>query len=136
MSRPAPDLSWHLFALAIVIAGLSVLAPLAWWQAHPPGHESAHDRGRRPLARETPGRTLPAEAPLEQPELAPLGPLVADQIQIDLDPSITETPALPAPRASGTDDPLQIEATGELRLSATLARPVQPVLPDPIHIEP
>lgn len=136
MSRPAPDLSWHLFALAIVIAGLSVLAPLAWWQANPQGRKLAHSRGRGTLMREIPDRLLPSELPLDEPELAPLRSLVADQIQIDLDPSVTETPALPAPRASGTDDPLQLEATGELRLSATLARPVLPLLPDPIPVEP
>jgi hypothetical protein len=31
MTRLARPFSWHLFALALVVAGLGVLAPLAWW---------------------------------------------------------------------------------------------------------
>ena len=34
MSRMGHDFSWHVFALVMVVAGLSLLAPLAWWQAH------------------------------------------------------------------------------------------------------
>lgn len=31
MTRLARQFSWHLFALAVVVAGLGVLAPMAWW---------------------------------------------------------------------------------------------------------
>src|SRR5262249_37517344 len=72
-------------------------------------------------------------SPTMQPQVAPLGPLVADQI--DLDPSVTETPALPVSKPLITDEPLPAETIDELRLSATLARPTQPIVPDPQQLE-
>ena len=33
MSRLARESSWHLLAFVIVVAGLSVLAPVTWWHA-------------------------------------------------------------------------------------------------------
>src|SRR5262245_29193435 len=100
MTRLARDFSWHLLALAIVVAGLGTLAPLAWWHARQP---YAAMRARRatsvqinlPLAKPSPSHTRPTREPSPtQPQVASLRPPVADQI--DLDPSITETPALPS----------------------------------------
>jgi hypothetical protein len=145
MSRLGRDFSWHLLALAIVIAGLSVLAPLAWWNAAPGRRRlsSSDARGSVPSGRQRDSMTLGRqdriaipELSAEQPQVAPLGPLVADQIQIDLDPSVTETPALPVARAITAEELPKIDSTEEVRLSATLARPSQPLLPDPKAIEP
>src|SRR5262249_15631737 len=105
MSRAAQDSSWHLLAFVLVVAGLSVLAPLTWRQARPPpkatplaGRREARPQ-RNPIALDDrPSNSdgeLIAASPTIQPQVAPLGPLVADQI--DLDPSVLETPALPAP---------------------------------------
>jgi hypothetical protein len=138
MNRVARDSSWHLLALAMDVAGLSILAPLAWWHARRPVELPSHASGtplREALTRGRPDDALISRLSVPEPQVAPLRPLVADQIQIDLDPSVTETPALPAGRPGGGDDPLQAEATGELRLSATLARPTQPIVPDPKEIE-
>jgi hypothetical protein len=151
MSRVARDSSWHLFAFVIVIAGLGVLAPLAWWQAREPRliqssrsrhlpHYHIQDDVQHEPADETFELALLHTVQVSathaiddenswEPQVAPLAPLVADQI--DLDPSVTESPALPIARATVSDDPLLLEATGDLRLSATLARPSQPELPQP-----
>jgi hypothetical protein len=160
MSRLARDFSWHLCALVMVIAGLGILAPLAWWDAGQALSRSEDggrrsDIGSRTATAQALGRPRqrfhiqddpvvepPTDAPADlllvpieisppaqpEPQVAPLAPLIADQI--DLDPSVTETPALPV-RASLTDDPLTEEATGDLRLSATLNRPTRIDLPDP-----
>jgi hypothetical protein len=138
MTRLARDFSWHLFALVIVVAGLSFLAPLAWWHARPPLNSTPNARSPLRPDRLTLGRPdeeLIASVPAPEPQVALLRPLVADEIQIDLDPSVTETPLLPLSRPEGNDDPLQAPATGDLRLSATLARPTQPPPPKPNEIE-
>jgi hypothetical protein len=134
MSRLARDFSWHVFALVIVIGGLAVLAPLTWWHARPAidSPPQARLRGHRPLL--TLGRPddvlIPKLSIAEpQPQIAALRPLVADEIQIDLDPSVTETPALPVSRPTAASDPWQAEATTDLRLSSTLTRPPQPLAP-------
>ncbi len=144
MSRLARDFSWHLVAFVMVIAGLSVMAPLAWRNArlaapspqpsrHAETTERWHVDDEERLVESVALASLleeqePAIEEAMQPQVAPLGPLVADQI--DLDPSISETPALPMARGHVNDDPLLMDATGDLRLSATLSRPVQPTLPD------
>src|SRR5947207_15146358 len=76
MSRMGHDFSWHVFALVMVVAGLSLLAPLAWWQAHEGrsfGQRTAKTLRRRPIA-------PIADEPIVEPQVAPLRPLVADQI--------------------------------------------------------
>ena|SRR5436190_1870875 len=135
MSRVARDFSWHLFALAIVVAGLSILAPLTWWQAG--GNLFLSRSHRNPVAavhREalTLGhrdQVVIAKLPLPEPQIAAIGPLIADEIF--LDPSVKETPALPTGGPELSDEALQIQPPGELRLSATIVRPTQPVLPEP-----
>ncbi|HMC12328.1 MAG TPA: hypothetical protein VKH44_13600, partial [Pirellulaceae bacterium] len=140
MSRVVRDSSWHLFAFVIVVAGLSILAPLTWWHAGRNGRPSHspwknHDTDRHDtLTLGRPDKVLIPKLPLSELQVAPIGPLIADQI--NLDPSVNETPALPTGRAEPSDDPLQTEATGELRLSATLVRPSQPFVPQPNEIEP
>src|SRR5262245_30597083 len=108
MSRRNHDFSWHLLALATVIVGLSVLAPLTWWRVRHPDsrnaylrRSAAHSRyhSERPREAATLGGRDHAPVtrpPAAEPQIAPLGPLIADQI--DLDPSVNETPALPVPR--------------------------------------
>ena len=124
MSRVARDFSWHLFALALVVAGLSVLAPVTWWQT------------RSPLASKSPAERLhlgkmsrlPVSHPLsDEPQIAPLGPLIADQI--NLDPSVNETPALPSPQPN--TELMLNDAADQMRLSSTLVRPPQPIIPEP-----
>lgn len=160
MSRLARDFSWHLCAFVMVVAGMGILAPLAWWDAGQPTRRAlalgarstagtnsrsatnwqavprqrfrVHDEELVEPPSESAGELLAAaveiRGPVEvEPQVAPLAPSIADQI--DLDPSVTETPALPV-RASISDDPLTDDATGELRLSATLNRPSQISLPD------
>jgi len=135
MSRHGRDFSWHLLALVIVIAGLGVLGPLAWREANKPHGRSHADKFYEGLTPSRPADVSVEELPVPEPQVAPLRPIIADQI--DLDPSIHETPALPAPRAPIVEEsPLESEATGELRLSATLARPSQPILPQPTDVEP
>src|SRR3954452_12675216 len=87
MSCEARDTSWHVLAFIVVVAGLSMLAPLAWWQGgrHPwPQRLSNH---RATSSRPTLGRAKQASTPeVHEPQIAPLGPLIGDQIT--LDPSI------------------------------------------------
>jgi len=111
MSRLPREFSWHLFAFIVVVAGLGALAPLAWWQTRAPGDSAA------------------------QPQLAPLRPLVADKI--DLDPSVTETPALPAANSPAMNQELLADATGDLRLSANNSRlPALPQIPGALDTQP
>src|SRR5438105_5656263 len=129
MSRMGHDFSWHVFALVMVVAGLSLLAPLAWWQAHEGrsfGQRTAETLRRRPIA-------PIADEPVLEPQIAPLRPLVADQI--DLDPSVSETPALPVGFPRAPDPQLLGDATGNLRLSSVLSR-TQPEILDPKDLEP
>jgi len=146
MSRQARDFSWHLVALSMVVAGLVILAPLAWWRAH----ESPQSRARRMTTLGT-ARTrvvtghdqnrIHASDEL-RPQLAPIGPLIADQIT--LDPSIHETPALPVATEPVLTDLLETSAAPDVRLSATLVRPsplppppdLQPQLPPPTNPSP
>jgi hypothetical protein len=136
MTRPARDFWWHLTALAIVVAGLGVFAPLAWRHTRGPGFDVPH----APPASYVPGiglkesreeKPLPAVRPAEepQPQIAPLRPLVADQI--DLDPSVTETPALPGERSPLVNQELFAEPTEEMRLSAARPTISLPPLTDP-----
>ena len=129
MSRLARDVSWHLFAFVLVIAGLGAIAPWAWWQSYatrePPTRPLA-DRPRPELAADLP--------PVFEPQVAPLRPLVADQI--DLDPSITETPALPSGPAVAANQELFADPSGDLRLSATTANTIQPQTPSPLDALP
>src|SRR5262245_58650281 len=101
MTRHARDFSWHLLALAILIAGFSVLGPLSWREAHQRHARFHAEEGfGKPSERPARGHSTNVtieELPVPEPQLAPLRPIIADQI--DLDPSIYETPALPAPRA-------------------------------------
>jgi hypothetical protein len=103
MKRVGHDFSWHLLALVIVVAGLGLLAPLAWWHA-----QDAHFVATKPPLR---------NEPILEPQLAPIHPLVAEQI--NLDPSVPETPALPTVTSPRVDQELMAEPRGELRLSAT-----------------
>src|SRR5262245_14243545 len=118
MSRVARDFSWHMFAFVIVVAGRSILAPVVWWQARPVPHAARIERGIR--AQHTDDGALRrsdeisiSKSTLDQPQVAPVGPLIADDIK--LDPAVNETPALPVGRADRNDDPLQVEATGDLQ---------------------
>jgi len=115
MARLAREFSWHLFAFILVIAGLGGLAPLAWWQSRA-SIESVE---------------LPAA---QQPQVAPLRPLVADDIR--LDPSVTETPALPAGPSPAHNQQLLAEPSNELRLSATTAKTVTPQVPSALDVRP
>jgi hypothetical protein len=77
MSRVARDFSWHLFALALVVAGLSVLAPVTWWQARQPRHRV------RPERPHSAGASWPvARSFTDEPQVA-RWPLIADQIGLD-----------------------------------------------------
>jgi hypothetical protein len=124
MSRLARDFSWHLFALAIVVAGLGVFAPLTWWQVRQPRISQLRGSPRQPRD------SVPSVGHVDDAELqvAELRPPVADQI--DLDPSITETPALPVAASAQVEQPTPPDAGEELRLSATMLRDSQPRLPD------
>ena len=138
MSRPASDFSWHLVALAIVIAGLAFLAPLAWRHEGKSAAARSHS-ARLTLGRSNPNTGVKTEQPA--PQLAPIGPLIADQI--DLDPSVSETPALPTSKPvsieeagpESIDDALNRLEADDVRLSATLTRPVQPLPPLPERVE-
>ena len=134
MNRDARDTSWHVLAFIVVVAGLSLLAPLAWWQGgrHPGRQHLSNHRassGRAPL-----GRSTSASNPeLPQPQVAPLGPLIADQIT--LDPSIRETPSIPTGRPALSEAAAtEPQADSEMRLSA-IARPPQPTILPPSAIE-
>src|SRR6478735_2480498 len=144
MSRVARDFSWHLFALVLVVAGLGILAPLTWWTARDP-HQRAHSlggqhprRGFHARIEDNPEDQNPVVPTAAEPQIAPLGPLVADQIT--LDPSIQETPAISSPTepantlpAPALSAPLDAPPS-EMRLSATLVRPSP--LPQPKDFEP
>ncbi|HEY2415763.1 MAG TPA: hypothetical protein VGI40_26220 [Pirellulaceae bacterium] len=136
MSRQARDFSWHLVALAMVVAGLVILAPLAWWRTQEP-HESRARRvatlGAASSRAATPRDRNPVIATTElRPQMAPIGPLIADQIS--LDPSIHETPALPVATGPDLGDLLETSAMPDIRLSATLVRPSP--LPQPQELQP
>src|SRR5436309_11288953 len=45
MKRAARDTSWHAVAFAVVVVGLSILAPLAWYGEH------SHSSHKRSLTR-------------------------------------------------------------------------------------
>jgi hypothetical protein len=126
MRRAERDTSWQVLAFAVVVVGLSILAPLAWYAEH---SHSSHKRSlaRRHRASGRDARVAVHELPPPRPQLAPIGPLVADQIS--LDPSIQETPAIPTGRPDLSDLlPGESEEENELRLSA-ISRPVQPIIP-------
>ena len=118
---------WQVLAFAVVVVGLSILAPLAWYaeHSHSSDKRSLARRHRSTAARES--KIAVHELPPPRPQLAPIGPLVADQIS--LDPSIQETPAIPTGRPDLSDLlPGESEVESELRLSA-ISRPVQPIIP-------
>jgi hypothetical protein len=123
MTRLARDFSWHVVALVLVVAGLGVLAPLAWWQTRERRSvDNAAHLPDPPEAGAPWAELLPpplAVMNLAEPQMAPLRPLVADEIR--LDPSVTETPALPAAPSATADQQLFGDPSGDLRLSA--ARP-------------
>lgn len=144
MSRVARDFSWHLCALVLVVVGLGILAPLTWWTAGD-RHQRTRALGGQQARRGVHARIEdsqedqnPVVSVAAEPQIAPLGPLVADQIT--LDPSIQETPAiavpaepintLPAPALSGPLD----TPPSDMRLSATIVRPSP--LPQPKDLEP
>src|SRR5262245_27675254 len=118
MSRVARDTSWHVLAFIVVVVGLSLLAPLAWWQGgrNQRLHRSSTVNSIR--SRTTLGRSKNTSTrDLPQPEMAPLGPLIADQIS--LDPSIRETPAIPTGRPELSEAArIEQELDNEMRLSA------------------
>src|SRR5437764_673926 len=78
MSRMGRDFSWHVFALVMVVAGLSLLAPLAWHQT-----QQSRTSSRRISQRFQ--RDIPPidDEPLAQPQTAALRPTVADQLDLD-----------------------------------------------------
>jgi hypothetical protein len=140
MSRPARDFSWHLLALAIVVAGLGVLAPLTWWHARrqrAPAVGARREtivRSNLPLAKPPARSSRTPDQSIAEPQVATLRPPVADQI--NLDPSITETPALPSGPSLEQGQALLGDPRGELRLSATTAKIIQPELPNPTDLGP
>src|SRR5438067_1458661 len=99
MSRLARDFSWHVILFVMMVAGLSLFAPLAWWNREPP-RRSVSRTSLSKAARKF--EAAPFLQPDEfsiaalQPQTAAVGPLVADQITHD--PSIHETPPIPAAR--------------------------------------
>src|SRR5439155_2479492 len=133
MRREARDTSWHVLAFIVVVAGLSLLAPLAWWQGGRNQRQrlSNHTAGG---GRATLGRSKNAAIhELPQPQIATLGPLIADQIT--LDPSVRETPAIGTGRPDLSDAATtEPEADNEMRLSA-ISRPPQPTMLPPAAIE-
>jgi hypothetical protein len=129
MSRVARESSWHLLALVLVVAGLAALAPVAWWQAQRPLRPArmrhaaaARPHGERPLRRASSPHKSPTSL---EPQVAPLRPLVADQI--DLDPSIHQTPALPAGPSPRANQELLGHPSGDLRLSPQTLASRQPL---------
>jgi hypothetical protein len=110
MSRLKGVFSWRVLAAAAGLLLLSALAPLVW---QPEAKESISDpRDWRPLGGESDRPILPAplaignapvleptvvlashRRPAGPPQFVQYGPPVADRF--DLDPSVTETPALP-----------------------------------------
>jgi hypothetical protein len=149
MSRVARELSWHAVAFALVVAGLTVLAPLAWQRSHEPADGSTISQQKHRIARYVRDHRSAGQqsqlaphctaeiaiqrAPAPQPQVAALGPLIADQI--DLDPSVSETPALPVAHSATAIDPPREGPPEEPRLSSTLVRPTQPRLPDSKELE-
>jgi hypothetical protein len=107
MSQLKGVFSWRLLVFVAGLFLLSLLAPFGWNRnsqlaARHLGKSSHADEASRQesqLAQAAAGGKTEIQNPKSEtaprPQLAPLGPLVADQI--DLDPSITQTPALPAP---------------------------------------
>jgi hypothetical protein len=136
MSRQARDFSWHLVALAMVVAGLVILAPLAWWRTQEPPVSHARRVATLGAARTGAAPRRDRKPVIEttelRPQLAPIGPLIADQIS--LDPSIHESPALPVATGPNLGDLLDASATPDFRLSATLVRPSP--LPQPQELQP
>src|SRR4051812_48914784 len=120
MSRQARDFSWHLVELAMVVAGLVILAPLAWWRTQEPpvsgGRRVVTMGAARTRAIPPRDRKQVIQTAELRPQLAPIGPLIADQIS--LDPSIHESPALPAFIAPDLGDLLEPNAVPQMRLSA------------------
>src|SRR5262245_52122017 len=106
MSRLKGVFSWRLLFFVAGLFLLSLLAPFGWNRNSEPAarHLGKSSRGEdasrleSELAQSAAGEESEIQDPNSEiapsPQLAPLGPLVADQI--DLDPSITQTPALPA----------------------------------------
>jgi hypothetical protein len=128
--RPvARDTSWHVFAFVVVVACLSLLAPLAWWQGKPNQRFQWKPKQITTLGGSKKGPAVE----LPQPQIAPLGPLVADKIA--LDPSIRETPDISPGRAELSDAAAaEPNADTDMRLSA-ISRPPQPTMLPPSAIE-
>ena len=121
--------TWPVITLLLGIAGLALMAPLAWQRKGP--------ADRAGLA--APGDLRPALSPSEAAELrsrlhpslaptvAPLGPLVAEQIEFD--PSITQTPLLPVSQPLLDPAPALSDPSGSLELKPA-ATSLQPQFPD------
>ncbi len=129
MKRVARDTSWHVFAFVVIVACLSLLAPLAWWHGKP--HHGIPRQSKQTTSLGKSKKERAAELP--QPQIAPLGPLIADKIA--LDPSIRETPEISTGRADLSDAAVaEPDANNDMRLSA-ISRPPQPTMLPPAAIE-
>jgi len=98
MSQLKGVFSWRLLLIAVGLALLSGLAPLVWQRSgsrvSEVGNRESGIRDRKSSVAFNPHSAL--RTPQSTPQLAPLGPLVADHI--DLDPSLTHLPSLPRPK--------------------------------------
>ncbi|MEX2173998.1 MAG: hypothetical protein WD872_06525 [Pirellulaceae bacterium] len=92
MSELQGMFSWRMLWVVVGLGLVGLLASLSREEAPEVDDSVASPSANRPLARDR----APGDSPAigDEPQIAPLGPLVADNIQ--LDPSITETPSLPA----------------------------------------
>jgi hypothetical protein len=123
--------SWPLITLLLGIAGLALMAPLAWKSSQPANRTGLAAPGdQRPSLSPSDAAELQSRLHEGQsPSFAPLGPLVADQI--DFDPSITQTPALPVSQPLVDPTPALNDPSGplELKPAATTLQPQFPDLP-------
>ena len=142
MSRLTGEYSQHLLYGVLGLLVLSLLAPLAWHHGRPLAMRGPSEpvlAAPEPLPWDHPV-ALPSVAIAQdermepgsvQPVVAQIGPLVAENI--DLDPSITETPALPAQSPAPLPDP---SSSGSGLPSLPLNSASAPLDPSPATPEP
>jgi hypothetical protein len=152
MTRSARRLPWRLLIGVLALVMLGVVVPRTWQpgpaaprtlhrnHASPP-RAAADSRPRLapPAASPSPASApQPAEPPAAELVVAPVGPLVAEQI--DLDPSLPETPAIPEEKLTLEPLPMELEPTltasrNNLHLN-NASTSIQPKPVDPLEAEP